>query len=58
MTPQIVFATVVLNLLAAFSVFGKTPPPPVTFDSPCDAHGQHGVDRWTPKIDPFTGSLE
>jgi hypothetical protein len=51
MTPQIILATVVLNLLAVFSAFGKTVPP-VTFDSPCLAHGQHGVDRWTPKIDP------
>jgi hypothetical protein len=50
MTPQIILATVVLNLLAVFSAFGKTAPP-VTFDSPCLAHGQHGVDRWTPKID-------
>jgi hypothetical protein len=53
MNPQIILATVVLNLLAILSVFGKsTPAPKVTFLSPCKCQGQHGVDRWMPKTDP------
>src|SRR5437016_2092881 len=52
MTPQVVLAVVVVNLLAFASAFGKPSATKVTFISPCVAQGQHGVDRWTPKTDP------
>src|SRR5438132_666974 len=52
MNLQIILAAIVLNFLAIVSAFGKsTPAPKVTFTSPCDVQGQHGVDRWTPKTD-------
>ncbi len=52
MNPQIILTAVALNFLAIISAFGKsTPAPKVTFTSPCDVQGQHGVDRWTPKTD-------
>src|SRR6266513_3304064 len=35
-----------------FGIRQSTPAPKVTFTSPCDIQGQHGVDRWTPKTDP------
>src|SRR6266700_2853842 len=51
MNPQIMLATVVLNLLAVFSAFGKSTAAKVTFASPCKITGQHGVDRWPAKTD-------
>jgi len=48
---RIVRVVFLFAVFALSSAFGKTAPP-VTFDLSCLAHGQHGVGRWTPKIDP------
>jgi hypothetical protein len=50
MNRQIAFATVLLNALALASILAATNK--VTFASPCNATGQHGVDRWPAKTDP------
>src|SRR5215471_15916922 len=57
MNPQIIVAVVSLNLFTLGVAFGKTAKHAkskaklVTFDSACQCHGNHGVDRWTPKTD-------
>src|SRR5438105_3082156 len=61
MNPQFTLRAVFLvSFLLVISASGKTASkkhskksaPPVTFISPCECQGNHGVDRWTPKTDP------
>jgi hypothetical protein len=33
-------------------------PPPVTFDSPCECHDNHGEHRWSVKNDPSTPPVD
>jgi hypothetical protein len=61
MNPQIILrAALLISLLLAASAPAKTASKkqktkssaaPVTFVSACECHGNHGVDRWTPKTD-------
>ena len=34
------------------------PQPPVTFESPCDCHDNHGEHRWSVKNDPSLPSTD
>ena len=40
-----------LTLVVAASTFGKEPAPDVTFVSPCECIGFHGIHRWVTKTD-------
>ena len=46
----------IVTITAAFlcSAVAATAAPPVTFDSPCECHDNHGEHRWAVKNDPST----
>jgi hypothetical protein len=52
MNPQIILASVLLNLLAVVSASSAPTKQVVTFVSACTCKGDHHKDRWTAKTDP------
>ena len=44
--------TLTVAILAFLCCAAAATPPPVTFESPCECHDNHGKHRWSVKIDP------
>ena len=51
-------ATLTIAAVAFLSSAAAETSPPVTFESPCECHDNHGEHRWAVKNDPSTPSAD
>jgi len=50
--------TFTIAAIALLSSAAAETPPPVTFESPCECHDNHGEHRWAVKNDPSTPPVD
>jgi len=51
-------ATFTIAAIGFLSSAAATTSPPVTFESPCECHDNHGEHRWVVKNDPSTPPVD